>query len=119
MFNNNNNKNFYSNHKSYLQYEYIYAYIRKNVVYEITCSHCGILYIGETGRTIGSRIKEHLTMDKQTVYKHLESHKEREYAPNHNDITREILHSNIKFADEIHKKSHNIMNGCIGRTITI
>ena len=24
--------------------------LRKNAVYEITCSHCGILYIGETGR---------------------------------------------------------------------
>jgi hypothetical protein len=102
-------------------------YLRKNGVYEITCSHCGILYIGETGRTIGSRIKEHLTMEKQTVYKHLESHKETGHAPNHNDITLKILHSNIKFADEricieafeMQKKSHNIMNACIGRTITI
>ena len=43
--------------------------LRKNAVYEITCSHCGIfVYIGETGRTIGSRIKKHLTMEKQTVY---------------------------------------------------
>ena len=24
---------------------------KKNVVYEIKCSHCGILYIGESGRT--------------------------------------------------------------------
>ena len=56
--------------------------LRKNAVYEITCSHCGILYIGETGRTIGTRIKEHLTMEKQTVYKHLESHKETGYEPN-------------------------------------
>ena len=45
--------------------------LKKNVVYKIECSICGIVYIGETGRTIGSRIKEHLTMEKQTVYKHL------------------------------------------------
>ena len=30
--------------------------------------HGGILYIGETGRTIGSCIKEHLSIDKQTVF---------------------------------------------------
>ena len=39
----------------------------KNVVYLITCTTCGIMYIGETSRTIGTRIKELLTMDKQTV----------------------------------------------------
>ena len=47
--------------------------LTKNVVYEITCSTCGTMYIGETGRTIGSRIKEHLTMGKQMVYKHVKS----------------------------------------------
>ena len=42
----------------------------KNVVYEIKCVTCGTIYIGETSRTIGTQIKEHLTMEKQTVFKH-------------------------------------------------
>ena len=36
----------------------------KHVVYQIMCSNCNIRYIGETGRTVGSRIKEHLRMKK-------------------------------------------------------
>jgi hypothetical protein len=56
------------------------------VVYEINCSHCGNLYIGETGRTIGSRIKEHLSMDNQTVFKHIMSHKRKKDKPNQEDI---------------------------------
>ena len=47
--------------------------LTKNVIYEITYSHCGIVYVGEIGGTIGSQIKKHIQMDKQTVYKHTES----------------------------------------------
>ena len=36
--------------------------------------HCDIVYIEETARTICSRIKEHLRMNKQTVYTHLMTH---------------------------------------------
>ena len=97
------------------------------MVYEIKCSHCGILYIGETGRTIGSCIKEHLSMDKQTVFKHIMNHKRKQDKPNLDDITWRIIHKNIKHqgerkcieAIEIQKHSKNIMNGCIGRTINI
>ena len=46
----------------------------KHVVYQIMCSNCNITYIGKTGRTVGSRIKEHLKMKKQTVFVHLKSH---------------------------------------------
>ncbi len=42
--------------------------LSKNVVYRISCLHCDLVYIGETGRTIGSRVKEHLKMREQTVY---------------------------------------------------
>ncbi len=99
--------------------------LTKNVIYEITCTCCGMVYVGETGRTIGSRIKEHLKMDKQTVYKHIESHKSGR--PDQFDISWKILHRNIAYQDErkcieafeIHKRSENIMNGCIGRTISI
>ncbi len=64
---------------------------KKNVVYKINCSHCDNLYIGKTGRTIGSHIKEHLSMDKQTVFKHIMSHKNKKDKPkmtrNSNGIT--------------------------------
>ena len=81
--------------------------------------------IGETGRTIGSRIKEHLRMKTQTVYIHLKLHSINtlEGSP----ITWEILHSNIQSLNErriiealeIRKHSNNIMNGCIGRSLCI
>ncbi len=86
---------------------------------------CGIVYIGETSRTIGTRVKEHLTMNKQTVYKHISNHtNSRRKDPK---ITWKILHNNIRNhgerkyveAVEIQKNTHNIMNGCIGRTICI
>lgn len=100
--------------------------LTKNVVYEIMCSHCGMAYIGETSRTIGSRIKEHLKMDKQTVHQHLKTHKD--ISLDNSAITWKILHANIRYlnerrcieAFEIQKHPVNtIMNGCIGRTIGI
>ena len=30
-----------------------------NVVYQIDCQNCDSKYVGETGRTLGDRIKEH------------------------------------------------------------
>ena len=85
------------------------------------------MYIGETGRTIGSRIKEHLSMDKQTVFKHIMSHKSKKDKPNQEDITWRIIHKNIRYNDErkcieaieIQKHSGEIMNGCIGRMINV
>ena len=98
----------------------------KNVVYQITCSICGTVYIGETSRTIGTRIKEHLTMKKQTVFKHLNSHQisADKDMPN---FSWKILLMNIKNhgdrkcieALEIKRYSDNVMNDCIGKTICI
>ena len=31
-----------------------------NVIYYITCTYCNKLYIGETGRRLGDRFREHL-----------------------------------------------------------
>ena len=98
---------------------------KKNVVYEICCSHCGSLYVGETGRTIGSRIKEHLKMKNQAVYKHIMNHKREKEQPSYSDITWKIIYGNIQNhrqrncieAMEIQKHSGNIMNGCVGRVI--
>ena len=98
---------------------------KKNVVYQISCCYCDLKYIGETGRTIGSRIKEHLKMSKQTVYVHLKSHGLNPQEGTH--ITWEIVHSNLKYynerktieAIEIQKCSQHLMNGCVGRIISI
>ena len=97
----------------------------KNVVYEIPCLHCKKVYIKETGRTFGTPIKEHLTMKKQTIYKHIESHGNN--AGDISTITWRILHSNISYDDErkcveafeIKKRMRDLINGCFGRTISI
>lgn len=98
--------------------------LAKNSVYKIQCSHCISIYIGETSRTIGSRIKEHIRMKKQTVYVHLTTHNNK---PSLNDISWEILHKNINEirtrkiieALEIRKHKNIIMNGCIGRYLSL
>jgi len=89
----------------------------------LKCSYCQAVHIGETGRTIGSRIKEHLR--RQTVYAHLASHSADFLKES--PIRWKILHPNIKFpkerkvieALEIRKHSTNIMNGCVGRFLCI
>ena len=100
--------------------------LTKHVVYQVMCSNCNITYIGETGRTVESRIKEHLRMKKQTVFVHLKSHPDNplEESP----FSWKILHSNVKSHSERKiiealvleiQKHSDIMNGCIGRNICI
>lgn len=99
--------------------------LTKNSVYHMECSHCHAIYIGETGRTIGSRIKEHLRMKSQTVYTHLKSHDVNPQVGSH--ITWKLIHHNIRYlserkifeALEIKRHSTNIMNGCVGRFLSI
>ena len=46
----------------------------KGAIYQITCDICGQVYIGETGRTLHSRILEHIDLThnlKSTVSRHL------------------------------------------------
>ena len=72
-------------------------------------------------------IKEHLSMDKQIVFKHIMSHKSKKDKPNQEDITWRIIHKTIRYNDErkcieaieIQKHSGEIMNGCIGRMINV
>ena len=86
-----------------------------------------INYIGETSRTIGSQSKEHLTMSKQTVYKHIASHIGASNKPKCTDISWKTIHKNIKHQDKrkcieafkIKRLTNQIMNGCIGRTINV
>ena len=96
--------------------------LTKNCVYKIKCSHCDTVYIGETSRTIGSRIKEHIRMVKQTVYSHLINHNK----PSMQDISWGILHRNIqdirtrKIIEALEIRKHeNVMNGCNGRALNL
>ena len=90
----------------------------KSVVYKIKCKYCNSVYKGETARTIGSRIKEHVRS--QTVYNHLKTHINNPIEDN--CIEWEILHSGINKsirriveAIEISKIGPAVMNGCIER----
>ena len=47
--------------------------LRKNVVYEIKCSVCMSVYIGSTIRHLHTRVKEHMTNNISSVFKHLRS----------------------------------------------
>ena len=78
-------------------------------MYHIACSHCHLIYIGETGRMIGSHIKEHLRMKKQTVYMHIKTH-----CQPTNRIQCPSKQKTIE-ALEIRKYPNCIVNGCIGR----
>ena len=59
-------------------------------------------------------------MEKQTIYQHLVKN-----TPMLKDISRDILHNNIpqhKIIEALEitkKKTETIMNGCIGRVLTI
>ena len=66
--------------------------LSKDCVYIIECTHCHLVYIGETSRTVGSRIKEHVRMEKQTISQHLVKHTN---TPMLKDISWDILHNNI------------------------
>ncbi|XP_020900038.1 uncharacterized protein LOC110238695 [Exaiptasia diaphana] len=96
----------------------------KHCVYQITCMHCNAVYIGETGRTIGSRIKEHVNTQ-QTVHVHMTKHTSE---PSFNDLKWKIIHTNLhnvrerRIIEAIEIKntsSDTLMNGCVGRYLNI
>ena len=46
--------------------------LKSLVVYQFTCAGCNSCYFGETSRHFATRVKEHLSTDKNShVYKHL------------------------------------------------
>ena len=72
----------------------------KNVVYKITCLTCQGLYVGETHRTIRTRIKEHLTMSQSLVLRHFRSsHNAR---PSIESVEFQVVQRN--FADTLQRK---------------
>ena len=93
--------------------------LSKNCVYIIGCTQSHLVYMGETSRTVGLRIKEHSTDGKQTTYQHLVKHTN---TPMLKDISWHILHNNIPQhqtrkiieALEIRKKNtESIKKSCI------
>ena len=46
--------------------------LRSGVVYKLTCPRCNACYVGATTRHLQTRVKEHRSKKKQTIYKHLE-----------------------------------------------
>ena len=47
-------------------------YLKSHVVYEFSCPACNACYIGKTNRNLGTRIKEHCGLDKNSsVFNHL------------------------------------------------
>ena len=44
------------------------------VVYKFTCAECNSVYAGETSQHISTRVREHLSSDKNShIFKHLQS----------------------------------------------
>ena len=64
----------------------------KECVYKIECSHCNAFYIGETKRTIRSRVREHISMDTSLVFQHIKSHSSH---PAVSDIAWSIVHRGL------------------------
>ena len=64
----------------------------KNVVYFIECCHCSATYVGETKRTMRSRLREHVSSPTSHVFHHLtENHSSADL----DDIRWSILHSGV------------------------
>jgi len=98
----------------------------KWAIYRISCSICDKIYIGETTRTVQSRLHEHFKRESSTVFNHFkESHPQ--HIVQHN-IKWEVLHHNVR---SWHKRTYleaicisevnstALMNGCIGRKLSV
>ena len=66
----------------------------KGVIYLISCLLCNEEYIGETGRSIHSRIREHCSRSSSAVFRHLLLHGDR---PELQSIRWRILHRNLRW----------------------
>jgi len=92
----------------------------KFCVYEIKCNICNAVYIGETSRTIRSRVLEHGTAETSHVHMHMVQHgNQHKYSFTWRIIMME-RNFNTRLAIEalnIRKARHNLMNGCEGRQL--
>jgi hypothetical protein len=67
----------------------------KNIVYRIECGLCNDIYIGETSRTMQSRIKEHCKMHSSQVFNHFVTHHPN-VTPGPDVITWSVLHAGLR-----------------------
>ena len=97
----------------------------KNIIYEIECKLCSQLYIGETGRSAGTRIKEHISGSHPSAVKdHFRnSHNLLDFS---GSVSWRILHRGVasghkrKSIEAIYigrSDKSSLMNGCIGRDL--
>jgi len=66
--------------------------MKKCLIYEILCNICQSKYLGETKRSIGQRIREHLHSTNFSAVKH---HFTQQHPSSNMDITWRIVHSNL------------------------
>ena len=69
---------------------------KKFCVYKISCLLCNAFYIGETARTMKSRLKEHVTVNTSHVFQHLQSHGGE---PVLESVSWTIVHNNLRAFD--------------------
>ena len=49
---------------------------RSRVVYKFSCAGCSACYVGETNRHLATRVREHLTSDKNShIFQHINGRK--------------------------------------------
>jgi hypothetical protein len=93
---------------------------RKNSVYRVTCVLCGARYVGQTDRTMRSRIIEHIQTSSSHVHQHM--------VDTHGEVNRMQFkwrvigshpHTRTRLAIEalFIRREGNLMNGCEGTVI--
>ena len=88
----------------------------KNAVYLITCQICDSVYVGQSSRTIRSRIIEHYKNTTSHVFLHMQSHGQDQQ---HNfkwkiACTHPYLDERIAIESLLIRRQNNLMNGCEG-----
>jgi hypothetical protein len=89
----------------------------KNAVYKIQCLVCHHVYIGQTGRTMRSRIAEHHSQMASHVYQHMHLHQADQYKNFKWSIISVHPYIGNRLAMEalhIRNCTESIMNGCEG-----
>jgi len=92
----------------------------KNAVYSITCSICQRVYIGQTKRTVKSRIKEDLTNPREHVYLHSKEHRCNSESIFKWKILKIVPSLSARLSTEalfIKQHGNNLINGCNGKEI--
>jgi hypothetical protein len=89
----------------------------KCAIYKITCCICNLVYIGQTGRTMRSRIHEHIKSDKSHVFLHMRGHATGDITQFQWRVITTHPYETTRLAIEaqhINKNQHLLINGCDG-----